>query len=159
MVREAKASDAKEIASIYNYYVLNSTITFEEIKVDDKIILERINTNLKYKWWVFEQDGIIFGYAYSKKWKSRSAYRYTVESSIYIIPEHQQKGIGTTLYIQLIEALKKEGFRSVLAGISLPNDKSISFHEKFGFKKVGQLESVGFKFKRWIDVGYWELKI
>ena len=78
---------------------------------------------------------------------------------MYVAPKQQQKGIGTLLYSKLINALKKEGFRIILAGISLPNDQSIPFHEKLGFQKVGQLESLGYKFNRWIDVGYWELKI
>jgi phosphinothricin acetyltransferase len=78
---------------------------------------------------------------------------------VYVAPKQQQKGIGTLLYSKLINALKMEGFRIILAGISLPNDQSISFHEKLSFQKVGQLESVGYKFNRLIDVGYWELKI
>jgi phosphinothricin acetyltransferase len=69
---------------------------------------------------------------------------------------HQNKGIGKKLYLALIQNLKNKGFHSVLAGISLPNKVSVSFHEKLGFKKVGQLEQVGFKFKEWIDVGYWQ---
>ena len=159
MIREARESDAEAIALIYNDYVLNSTITFEEKKVNERIILERINFSKKHQWLVYEKEGAILGYAFSTKWKTRSAYRFTVESSVYIIPQQQKKGIGTALYKRLIELLTKEGFRKILAGISLPNDQSVNFHEKLGFKKVGQLEEVGFKFKRWIDVGYWELKI
>ncbi len=99
------------------------------------------------------------GYAYSTKWKTRSAYRYTVESSVYVAQKYKQKGIGKALYLKLIKSLKSNGFKRILAGISLPNDESIIFHEKLGFEKVGQLEAVGYKFNRWIDVGYWELKI
>ena len=159
MIREAKASDARSIASIYNQYILNSAVTFEEKEVDSKTIVDRIGTNNKYKWWVFERDEILMGYAYSTKWKTRSAYRYTVESSVYVAQKHKQKGIGKALYLKLIKSLKRNGFKRILAGISLPNDESIIFHEKLGFEKVGQLEAVGYKFNRWIDVGYWELKI
>ena len=159
MIREARASDAKSIALIYNQYILNSTITFEEKKIGFKTIVDRISANKKHKWWVFEKDNILMGYAYSTKWKSRSAYRYTVESSVYVAQKHKQKGIGKALYLKLIKSLKRNGFKRILAGISLPNDESIIFHEKLGFEKVGQLEAVGFKFNRWIDVGYWELKI
>ena len=159
MIREAKASDARSIASIYNQYILNSAVTFEEKEVDSKTIVDRIGTNNKYKWWVFERDEILMGYAYSTKWKTRSAYRFTVESSVYVAQKHKQKGIGKALYLKLIKSLKRNGFKRILAGISLPNDESIIFHEKLGFEKVGQLEAVGFKFNRWIDVGYWELKI
>ena len=99
------------------------------------------------------------GYAYSTQWKTRSAYRYTVESSVYVTQKYQKKGIGRALYNHLVKSLKDDGFRRILAGISLPNNKSVIFHEKLGFKKVGQLEKVGFKFNKWIDVGYWELEI
>ena len=159
MIREANSKDAKAIASIYNHYILNSAISFEEKPINEKIIIERINSNEKNKWWIYESADELLGYAYSTKWKSRSAYRYTVESSIYLKPNNFRNGIGTALYTKLLESLKKEGFRRVLAGISLPNDSSVLFHENFGFKKVGQLESVGYKFKKWIDIGYWELKI
>ena len=159
MIREAKSKDAKAIASIYNHYILNSAISFEEKPINENIIIERINSNEKNKWWIYESADELLGYAYSTNWKSRSAYRYTVESSIYLKPNNFRNGIGTALYIKLLESLKKEGFRRVLAGISLPNDSSVLFHENLGFKKVGQLEAVGYKFKKWIDIGYWELKI
>ena len=156
MIRKARASDARSIASIYNQYILNSTVTFEEKKVDSKTIVNRIRTNKKLKWWIFERDDILMGYAYSTKWKTRSAYRFTVESSVYVAQKYQHKGIGKALYINLIKSLKDDGFRRILAGISLPNNNSVIFHEKLGFKKVGQLEAVGYKYNRWIDVGYWE---
>ena len=159
MIRKAKVSDAKAIASIYNHFVLNSTVTFEENKVDYKAIIDRIGTNKKHKWWVYEKNHILMGYAYSTQWKTRSAYRYTVESSVYVTQKYQKKGIGRALYNHLVKSLKDDGFRRILAGISLPNNKSVIFHEKLGFKKVGQLEKVGFKFNKWIDVGYWELEI
>ena len=159
MIREAKSKDAKAIASIYNHYILNSSISFEEKPINENIIIERINYSGKNKWWIYETADEVLGYAYSTYWKSRSAYRYTVESSIYLKPNNFRNGIGTALYTKLLESLKKEGFRRVLAGISLPNESSVLFHENFGFKKVGQLEAVGYKFKKWIDIGYWELKI
>ena len=159
MIREANSKDAKAIALIYNYYISNTTISFEEKPVNENIVIQRINSNEKNKWWIYQSADELLGYAYSTKWKPRSAYRYTVESSIYLKPNNFRNGIGTALYIKLLESLKKEGFRRVLAGISLPNDSSVLFHENFGFKKVGQLEAVGYKFKKWIDIGYWELKI
>tara|TARA_B100000963_G_scaffold345326_1_gene349309 strand:- start:868 stop:1347 length:480 start_codon:yes stop_codon:yes gene_type:complete len=159
MIREANSKDAKAIASIYNHYISNTTISFEEKPVNENIVTQRIYSNEKNKWWIYESEEELLGYAYSTKWKPRSAYRYTVESSIYLKQNNFRNGIGTALYIKLLESLKKEGFRRVLAGISLPNDSSVLFHENFGFKKVGQLEAVGYKFKKWIDIGYWELKI
>jgi phosphinothricin acetyltransferase len=99
------------------------------------------------------------GYAYATYWKPRTAYRYTLETSVYIASDHQKKGIGKKIYSHLIEELKTIGFKTLLAGISLPNKGSVLFHENLGFRKVGQLERVGFKFNKWIDVGYWELNL
>ena len=135
MIREANSKDAKAIASIYNHYISNTTISFEEKPVNENIVIQRINSNEKNKWWIYQSADELLGYAYSTKWKPRSAYRYTVESSIYLKPNNFRNGIGTALYIKLLESLKKEGFRRVLAGISLPNDSSVLFHENFGFKK------------------------
>ena len=159
MIRKATVNDASAIAIIYNHYILNSTFTFEEEVVDESIIIKRLCANEKHQWWVYEEDGKILGYAYPSIWKARTAYRFTVESSLYINLDNQKRGIGTKLYNKLIQALKKEGFHVILAGISLPNDISIFFHEKIGFKKVAHLKDVGFKFEKWIDIGYWELKI
>ena len=152
MIREAIEDDAYKIALIYNHYILNSTITFDEKVIDSNMIKERLTSNKKLKWWVYDKEGKILGYAYPSLWKRRSAYRYTVETSIYIAPGFQRKGIGILLYNHLLKALKVGGFHIALAGISLPNDASIAFHEKIGFKKVGQLERVGFKFNKWIDI-------
>ena len=159
MIRRAKASDAASIASIYNYYILNSSTTFEEAAVDEQIIQSRIIAHDRLNWWVYEIDNQIVGYTYATIWKPRSAYRFTVETSIYITENYQLKVIGVKLYEHLIEELRAGGFHTLLAGISLPNDISVRFHEKLGFRKVGQLEEVGYKFNRWIDVGYWELNL
>jgi phosphinothricin acetyltransferase len=156
MIRPATSNDAKAIAVIYNYYILNTQITFEESRVDEQAISIRILAEPKLPWLVFEESNQVIGYCYATPWKSRSAYRYTLECSVYVMDSHQNKGIGKKLYLALIQNLKNKGFHSVLAGISLPNKVSVSFHEKLGFKKVGQLEQVGFKFKEWIDVGYWQ---
>lgn len=159
MIRKATPEDVASISFIYNHYILNSTSTFEENSVDEFAILERIQSNAQLDWWFFESDTQIVGYAYATYWKPRSAYRYTLETSIYIAPNYQKKGIGKQLYTHMIEILKSLEFRSLLAGISLPNEGSVRFHEALGFRKVGQLEKVGFKFNRWIDVGYWELNL
>ncbi|MDA7778105.1 GNAT family N-acetyltransferase [Flavobacteriaceae bacterium] len=159
MIRKATIEDAATIASIYNYFILNSTVTFEETVVDEKIIVDRMNTNEKLNWWVYEKENQILGYAYATYWKPRTAYRFTLETSVYVSSNHHNKGIGKQIYTKLILELKALGFHTLLAGISLPNKVSIRFHENLGFRKVGQLEKVGFKFNRWIDVGYWELNL
>jgi L-amino acid N-acyltransferase YncA len=108
-------------------------------------------------WWVYEENQKILAYAFAAPWKPRSAYKNTVEVSIYVDKDQHSKGIGLALYSHLLETVRQENFHAVLAGIALPNEQSVKFHQKLGFKKVGQLREVGFKFNRWIDVSYWEL--
>jgi len=160
MIRLAKLSDAKAIADIYNYYVKNTCITFEEKEVSQDEMEERIQEKLdKYVFLVWEEDGQLLGYAYAGEWKGRCAYKYTVESSVYLKNETAGRGIGTKLYEELLELLKQKGFHIVLAGIAIPNEASIALHEKMGFEKTGIMNEVGYKFDRWIDVGYWQYKL
>lgn len=159
MIRLAKAKDAIHIADIYNHYVKTSIFTFDESPIltkdmETKIIELRNNS---FPFLVYEYEKSILGFAYSSPWKSRCAYKHSVESTIYIHPHKHHNGIGTQLYKTLFQELQKLDIHSILAGISLPNNASVIFHEKFGFEKVGQFKEVGFKFNKWIDVGYWEL--
>lgn len=140
MIRKAEAKDAALIAIIYNNYIANSSVTFEEEAVDSQMILKRMNANKQLKWWVCENE--IVGYAYATYWKPRTAYRYTLETSVYIASDHQKKGIGKKIYSILVEELKTLCFKTLLAGISLPNKGSVLFHENLGFRMVGQLERV-----------------
>lgn len=158
MIRHAKLSDAESIVSIYNYYVLNSIITFEEEIVSSEEMRSRIENIIKsHTWLVFEENDMILGYAYSYIWKPRTAYRYTNEISVYISNDFRGKGIGTALYKNLIGILKEKGIHNIIAGIALPNNASVAIHESFGFKKVGVFKESGKKFGAWVDVGYWEL--
>jgi phosphinothricin acetyltransferase len=158
MIRTFNSNDVDQIAAIYNQFVLNSHHTFETEVVSVNEMKGRIETiMLYYPFLVYEENGRIAAYAYASRWKTRQAYDRTVESSIYVHPQYQGKGTGLKLYTALIDELKDENIHSVLAGISLPNDVSVHLHEKLGFKKQGVLEEVGFKFGKWIDVGYWNL--
>ena len=157
MIRSAKIEDASAICDIYNYYVLNTIITFEEILVSEKEMQQRISSIMKsYPWLVYLENNKVVAYAYATQWKSRSAYNSTVESAIYVKQGFEGKGIGSILYKNLIQILKENRFHSILGGIALPNNHSIALHEKLGFQNVGQLKEVGFKIGKWIDVGYWE---
>jgi len=155
MIRKATRNDAKEIAEIYNYYVANSIATFAEKPIPEKEMITNINESIC--WFVYEENNEIIGYAYASRWKQRSAYRFTVESSVYIKPNTLNKRIGTQLYTKLLKELKILKIHVVIGGMSLPNKASQLLHEKFGFKKVAHFKEVGFKFNKWIDVGYWEL--
>lgn len=158
MIRNADIADASAIADIYNYYVTHTTATFEEVPVSADDIAARM-TDIKASslpWIVFEQDGAVLGYAYATKWKARSAYRYSVESTVYLANSALSKGYGTALYSTLFHKLKETGINTVIGGITLPNPSSIALHEKMGMLKVAHFEKVGFKFSQWLDVGYWQ---
>lgn len=158
MIRPVKPSDAEAICLIYNEYVENTRITFEEEAVSkEEVVIHIKKVILNYPWFVFENNEKILGYTYANKWKKRSAYRHSVETGIYVHSQHLGKGIGTELNKVLIQGLKKQSIHSVIAGIALPNPASIALYEKFGFEKVAHFKEVGFKLNKWVDVGYWQL--
>jgi len=161
MVRPAQAGDAQSIAKIYNYYIRNTSITFEEQDVTAVEMAQRIKetTAEELPYLVLEEDGVLRGYAYASKWKGRCAYRYSVEITVYLSPDAGGHGYGSLLYTQLFSELKTLGYHVAMAGISLPNEASIALHEKFGMRKVAHFEEVGFKFDQWVDVAYWQCNI
>lgn len=159
-VRRARIDDVDEITSIYNYYITNSHATFEIEPVNTAEMVRRMSECIDdlYPFFVCESElSQLLGYAYGHKFKSREAYRHSIEVSIYVRPDAQGQSIGTNLYKVLLSEIKQLDFHAVIAGISLPNDASIRLHEKFGFVKVAHFHEVGSKFDRWIDVGYWQL--
>ncbi|MFZ4664882.1 MAG: GNAT family N-acetyltransferase [Prochlorotrichaceae cyanobacterium] len=163
MLREVQATDAPGICHIYNPYILQTEITFEEEPLKETDINDRIQTiqrsGLPWLVTIEEHTGQLQGYAYASTWKARSAYRYTVETSIYLDPAWQGRGLGQALYQALMQQLKAQGIHSVIGILALPNPASIRLHEKLGFQPVGKIQDAGFKFNRWIDVGYWQLML
>ncbi len=157
-VREIVTADAEAVAGIYNHYVTQTIVTFEEDTVSSSEICQRAQElqSDSLPWLVAEQAGEIVGYAYASKWKGRCAYRFSTEVTVYVTPDHAGHGIGSRLYSQLLPMLKNRKIHVAIGGIALPNEVSISFHKKFGFTKVAHFKEVGFKFNRWIDVGYWQ---
>ncbi len=160
-IRDATPDDAAAIVAIYNYYVTETVISFEEAPVLEAAMRQRIADvqAAKLPWLVAVVDGKIAGYAYATAWRVRPAYRFSVESSVYLGNDRHRSGLGTALYAALIERLSQCGRHLVIGGIALPNDASVALHEKMGFVKVAHFSEVGLKFNRWIDVGYWQLKI
>ena len=158
-VRNADEADAAGLARIYNHYIAHTVVTFETEPVTAADMEQRVieTKQAGYPWLVAEAAGAVTGYAYAARWKRREAYRYAVESTVYVDPELTSQGIGTRLYSDLIVAVRNTGIHAVIGGISLPNDASVRLHENLGFRKIGQFAEVGFKFDRWVDVGYWEL--
>lgn len=158
MIRAADRADAPAMAGIYNHYVAHSTISFEEQPVAAAEMARRMGEveALALPWLVAESAGTVIGYAYASPWKTRSAYRFAVEVSVYVHQDASGQGVGSQLYEVLFARLKEAGMHAVIGGIALPNAASMALHEKFGMQKIAHFEQVGFKFGRWIDVGYWQ---
>jgi len=157
-LRRVEPDDATMISEIYNHYIVDSIISFEETPVSPDEMRKRILAiGLDHPWWVSEEAGQVTGYAYANRWKERSAYRFALESTVYLHPQACGRGLGSKLYERVIESAREDGFRCLFGGIALPNPASVALHEKLGFRKVAHLQQVGFKLDRWIDVGYWQL--
>ncbi|MZI93629.1 GNAT family N-acetyltransferase [Vibrio sp. CAIM 722] len=158
-IRNVTATDITAIVDIYNQYILNTVITFEEEIVDEQIMEMRIDKVLQtgLPWLVVEENGKLLGYAYAHLWRERSAYRFSVEPSIYLDPAATGKGLGKAIYQALLVLLKQLGKRNVIGVVTLPNVASERLHESLGFKKVGEFEHVGYKHERWLSVGYYQL--
>ena len=158
MIRRTLVSDAQEICDIYNFYVLNTSVTFEEQPVSLTAMQNRIlELTDSLPWLVSVENETITGFAYAGRWSDRGAYRFTVESTVYVAPNQSSRGIGTQLYKDLLTELRTRSKHCVIAVIALPNPSSIAMHEKFGFQKVGHFQQIGRKFNKWVDVGHWEL--
>ena len=158
LIRAALPGDCDAIARIYNYYIRETVITFEEQEITGADVAVRLAEveSASLPWLVAEDEGETIGYAYAGKWKARSAYRYSTESAMYLSPGRTGEGIGTRLYERLLPMLRAKSIHVVVGGIALPNPASVALHERFGFSKVAHFKEVGFKFSQWIDVGYWQ---
>ncbi|HPS11721.1 MAG TPA: N-acetyltransferase family protein, partial [Prolixibacteraceae bacterium] len=145
-IRNVEITDAEVIAAIYNYYIENTTITFEEENVSVSEMASRIGAiSSKYPYLVCEDAGKVIGYAYATQWKTRSAYQFSTEGTIYLDHNKTGEGAGSKLYSALIDEIKKTNLHVLVGGIALPNAASVALHEKFGFKNVARFEEIGFK--------------
>ncbi len=158
-IRPVTEEDAPAITGLYNPYITNTTITFEEEPVSAEEMLQRIHKVLAipFPWLCAEVNGRLAGYAYAARWRERSAYRFVAESTIYMDPAFSGQGIGRQLYIELLNQLRAAGMHTVMGVITIPNPASIALHESLGFVKVAHFPEVGYKFNQWLDVGYWQL--
>lgn len=160
LIRPVTIADASAITEIYNWYVLNTIISFEVAAVSTDEMKIRIQEKLAhYDWLVGEIDNEIIGYAYYGAFRPRQAYYHSVESTIYIAQKWTGRGYGKVLYTSLIESAKAHGFREMVGIIALPNPASVALHEALGFKLVGVNKGVGLKFNSFIDVGIWQLSL
>ena len=153
-IRPATPADLPDVREIYNHYVANSTVTFDETPMTLKELRTKYaqlgKLGLPFIVAV-SPSGHVLGYAYVFPWKSKAAYRFTVENSIYLGPAATGKGLGKALMGELIDRSKAAGLKEIVAVIADKGaDASIRLHENFGFKQIGHMGRVGFKFNRWL---------
>jgi len=156
LIRLARPCDANEIAAIYAPFVTGSAASFELIPPDGKEFEKRIDEKLaKWPWLVCVINNRIAGYAYAGEYRSRAAYQWSVEASVYIHPEFHRRGIGRAPYTSLFGMLARQGFYTGYAGITQPNEASTRFHQSMGFEYIGVYRAAGYKHGQWRDVSWW----
>ncbi len=152
-IRTANIEDSADILRIYAHYIINTAYTFEVDVPEISQFTKRVEEISKeYPFLVYVQDEKIVGYAYASKHKERAAYCYDVDVSVYLDIECVGAGIGTKLYNMLFEMLKKQGFYNAYAGITVPNERSVELHKKYGFEDIGVFKKTGYKFDKWHGV-------
>lgn len=161
-IRPARAGDAAAIAAIYAPHVLTGVASFETEAPDTRAMRRRMEAfDGLYPWLVAtngDDDGVL-AYAYATRFREREAYRWVVETSIYVAGAVQGQGVGRLLYAALVDTLRAQDFTQAIGAIALPNDHSIALHEAVGFRRAGFFREVGYKHGRWIDVGYWQCEL
>ena len=157
-VRLAVAGDAPTIAAIYAPYVTGSPVSFETEPPTEEAMAARIDAGAGLHPWLVAVDGAdrIVGYAYGCAFRPRAAYRFAVETSVYVAAEAQRRGIGGRLYTALLPLLESQGFTQAIAAITLPNPASVRLHEMHGFAVAGVYREVGYKLGEWLSVGLWQ---
>jgi phosphinothricin acetyltransferase len=159
-IRLATSDDTASILEIYAPFITDTTITFEyQVPTVAEFNGRITDIQKKYPWLVCEINDNIVGYAYASAFSGRAAYDWSVDFSIYINPQYHSRKIGKALYYCLFELLKLQGFCNAFAGVALPNIKSESLHQSFGFKPIGVYRNVGYKLGKWHDVKWFGLKI
>lgn len=157
VLRPALPADADAIAAIYAPHVLGGIVSFETEAPDAAAMRARMAAaDGLYPWIVAQSDGVVVGYAYASRLREREAYRWAVETTIYVAEAAQGTGVGRRLYEALLATLRVQGFTQAIGIVALPNPASVRLHEALGFREAGVFRAVGYKRGRWIDVGHWQ---
>lgn len=160
VIRLAKVSDAADMLAIYGPIVTETTTSFEtEIPSIKEFESRIVSYGTKAPWLVAEIDHKVVGYAYATDHRSRKAYQWNQEVTVYVHPDYQKKSIAKKLYLLLFEMLKAMNFTKAIAVITLPNDGSIGFHRALGFQHIGEMKNIGFKLGKWQSTSWWDLDL
>ena len=152
--------DAAACLAIYGPFIRDTVISFEEVLPSVEQFAERIRAAQQaHAWLVFEDDGEVVGYAYATQHRSRAAYRWATDVTIYVAQSHHRRGIARRLYEALFDRLRAQGYQVACAGVTLPNEASVALHRALGFEPVGVYRRIGWKFGRWHDVAWWQLEL
>ena len=159
-IRVAEPSDGKAISAIYAPIVRDTVISFETVVPTAQEMAARVERTLEtHPWLVAERTGVVVAYAYAGPHRTRAAYRWACDVSVYAAQDARRSGLGRRLYDRLFEILRSQRFMTAYAGITLPNDASVGLHEAMGFEPVGVYRNVGYKNDGWHDVGWWGLTL
>ncbi len=157
IIRLAQESDAQQIQKIYVPFVEQTIVSFEVVPPTVAEMSKRIvNTLAQFPWLVCSSDTCVLGYAYASTHRTRAAYQWAVDVSVYVHPSARRGGIGSALYTVLFDILHRQGYFVAYAGIALPNQASVGLHESMGFVPIGVYRKVGYKLGAWHDVGWWQ---
>ncbi|HEX5305780.1 MAG TPA: GNAT family N-acetyltransferase [Dyella sp.] len=157
MIRIATGADADAFHAIYAPHVLDGVATFETVLPGVDAMRERVLTRLQhYPWLVWEEAGEVLAYAYASRFRERAAYDWIAETSIYVRPDAQRRGIARRLYGTLLEAMRLQGLLQAVGVITLPGAVSVAAHEAMGFTPAGVWRQAGYKLGQWWDVGVWQ---
>lgn len=161
MIREATPSDLLDILTIYNDAILNTTAVYayKPQTMKEREIWYQEKTNAKLPILVFEEENKVVGFATFGPFRAWPAYKYAIEHSIYVDRTYRKRGIGSSLMKELISIANEREYMTLIAGIDATNEKSIAMHEKFGFVHSGTIKNAGFKFNRWLDLAFYQLKL
>lgn len=152
-IRFATLDDAPAILAIYAPFITESNVSFEYEIPTVTEFAGRIQTiQQQYPYLVAETDGRVLGYAYASQHRDRTAYQWSVETSVYVHPDGHRQGIARQLYTTLFDLLRRQGYYSAYAGITLPNTESEAFHQAMDFELVGVFKNIGYKMGAWHDV-------
>lgn len=162
LIRPAEAGDATQITAIYTPHVAASAVSFETEVPTTRTMRTRMESSKGLYPWIVatsEDRDTILGFAYAARFREREAYRFCVETSIYVAGGLERQGVGRLLYEALIDTLRAQDFTQAVAVITLPNEASIALHESVGFRRAGVYREVGWKQGRWHDVGIWQASL